>query len=593
MLGLFLVFFGWSALNWLNRPRARSSSKGEKSSSKKSRPAAPWLGAGIGGAVIGFLFFSYLASILTCIISTRSKDLSATAFFAVWLASGALGAVVGGRWKVAGWTMAGLAAGPCLTLIVTAMFGIHTLLIRIILVVVFTMLLTAPLLVPRHPAVHRLLLISCTSIVGIVTFLDGVALFAPPEDSSASWLDLWVVFFAADDSASETAAMKKWGSSAFKGYIAGAVLGAVIGSVFEAILHKHAGEDPEAEWNDYLGTYTERFENGTFPGAYDRAGMFEPTPSPWRKIANLFANARTPSPASYGNLPGGGRERSSSPLTERSGGMGAARRARSTRSARSGRTARGAPARFEALSKRDKDLEEGGSDSESDATEFDSDDEDGGAPKAKMIGMDDGTPALATLGRRPQMENYGGYALPKPPILSPAPSYTTAAPISSTLSGSTAKGSDAGASSPIAEVEKALAVYRDGDAATERATSPAVDQKVPMANIDEKAELRSTSSPPPASASANASANAQAPASPGARMVPATPSLINAISRIQQAQEQTRAWHASQPPAAYSAAAADAAEGPDSRPTSPPVGAAGASAAGFDKWWKKEVGERS
>lgn len=517
-LGLFLVFFGWASYNWTTRPRSQT---GKKIGSKDISSRAI-LGGGIGGTVVGFLFMSMLSTLIVCAVCSSGErpSPSSTAFFVIWLVPGLLGAALGGHLRIVGRLMAGLAAGASSTLILTAMFGIHTLLIRIVLIAVLCPILTSPLLLPRTTMIQKHLLNASTSIFGMLILLDGVSLFAPPKESSDSWLNLWVLLFSGDESASKDSIIQAWGTGSFKGYIAGAVLGSIIGFLFEFFFHKHAAENADEEWNDYLGTYTSRFEkNGSdlrhggsgMPGAFDgsRAGLFEPSPNVFARIGDFFAGNSKSEPASYGNLPGG---QNTSPLTERSSSKRS--RARSSRSkattTRSAKTKRGTPARFEALGKRDLDLEacQESDEEDSDATEFDSDDD---LSNSKAKDKDGNS-----------LQNYGGYSLPvisggglKPPGLleSPSPSYRTSGTesltnTSSTLSGSTKQGSitNGGGS----EVHKPLDVYRDKDVTS-------------TSQVD----------------------------SNGQKIVAATPSLINAISRIQQAQAQARAWQAQQQNSPY------------------------------------------
>ncbi|KAN0063628.1 hypothetical protein ACQY0O_004078 [Thecaphora frezii] len=561
--GLLLILFGWSSLFWLHKLGDRSRSRiDEKPLDRHGRAIkerrrccnGPPLAGGAGGLVVGFVFFSYTGLVVVCAACAKSGgSISSGALFVVWLLPGLVGAVLGGHFAFCARVFAGLVAGPCLSVVVTAMFGIHALIIRTVIVVVFTCLATAPLLVPNRSVLHFHLVNACLSIAGMVALLDGVALYAPPKASSAAWIDLWVVLFAADGSASLTAAIRKWGSSSFKGYIAGAVLGAVIGFVFELVLHKRASQDPEAEWNAYLGSYTQRFESGmeaAMPGLLHggpmghRAGSFEPSPSPWSRISNLFGRAGSSKPASYGNLPTASNDVERSPLTERpGGGMRKDRRKARTgagrKKVRTATTTKG-PAKFSALSKRELDSGE----SDSDLTDYDSDDTmqklhpRGGGGGGDHDEEDDMVSPLAQLQKvaasSPTVENYRGYALPRPP------SYrTNSAGASSTWSGSTAASSntsgsrhsdrEAGPPTPSAaacDVERPFSLYKDGDA-LERVASPTSSLSIAPSG---GSILTSRST---------ATATAPAP-------VPATPSLINAISRIQAAQAQARAWQEAQ-----------------------------------------------
>lgn len=542
--GLFLLFFGYASLFWLHKlglpgrqqsvaaglaealPGINSKKRGSSGRRARSRTI---LGGGVGGVLVGFLFFSYLAAVINnaICVDDGKKTLAAGAYFAVWLAPGLLGAVIGGHFALLTRAMAGILGGTAFTIILTAMFGIRTLLIRAILIAIFTVLLTAPLVQPRAKVVQMLILNACTSLIGMVTFLNGVALVAPSVEPSSNWLDLWTVLFMHDDATSKDVLVDAWGTSVFKGYIAGAVLGSVFGFVFELIFHRRCGHDPESEWNQYLGTYTQHMEGGATAyddpakagaqaraavlGSSSRAGMFEPAPSAWQRMVDFF-DSESARPAHYGNLSGDGSLMGSS-VGEK------IRRKRSTRSAR---TARGGPARFEALSKRDDDH----SDSSDDEKHHDQDDDDD--DDMTEFGSDDGKrkdgearDTVAELSKEsPASINYGGYALPRPPLLSTNTNASSggssnrsrdAGSGDSRLTGTTAKDSNAGDGSAQRgsrtssnDVHKPAHIYRDG------AASPPLP--------------------------------AQQPASASPASVPATPSLIHAISRIQLAQQQARVW---------------------------------------------------
>uniref|UniRef100_V5GW27 DUF4203 domain-containing protein n=2 Tax=Kalmanozyma brasiliensis (strain GHG001) TaxID=1365824 RepID=V5GW27_KALBG len=361
--GLFLLFFGWASFFWgstLGMSRKRVDERAKKRSRFGPLFAGPPLAGGVGGIIIGFLFFSFLTTVVTAAICVgESKSVSSAAYFVIWLLPGLLGAFLAGHWPLFARAFTGLLAGSCLTLIITAMFGIQTLIIRAIVIAVCTSLITAPLLLPGRSVIHFHLLNMCTSIIGMVTFLDGVALVAPSHDSSASWIDLWVLLFALDRSSSEVSARRKWGTSVFKGYIAAAVLGPLVGFLFEFIFHTHAAEDPDMEWNKYLGAFTERLEHQTVAEMYDRAGAFEPAPTAWQKVSRAFGRSR--GPAAYDNILAA-NDLEKSPFTN----LPSPRSRRRARRARSTKP-RGGPAKFAAAKRPPLD------ESDDDTTDYDSD----------------------------------------------------------------------------------------------------------------------------------------------------------------------------------------------------------------------------
>lgn len=573
--GLIVLFFGYASLFWLSNTKTPRILQ-RHSGSSKNRASVPGnyendnrhstsprhiLSGGIGGVLVGFLFFSYLAAVIhnaTCVDTGRSA-LSPAAYFAVWLVPGLFGAILGSSFAWLTRAMAGVLGATCLTVILTAVFGIKTLLIRAILLGILTLVLTSPLLLPRNRFVRMIVLNVCTSVIGMVTFLNGVALVAPAKQPSSNWLDLWTVLFMKKSIGDDDALVAAWGSSVFKGYIAGAVLGSAVGFAFELLLHRHAGEDPESEWNQYLGTYTQRIEEGaaapdnesptlsrfgarkpkTAAEMAARAGLFEAAPTPWQRMVDYF-DSDASRPVRYGNLSGDGTS-----LLGKAGGDGGAGhdtgspslsavdRMRQKRSTRNGRTSRGGPARFEALSKRDEDCAEA-SEEETDFDEemlprkakggktLDDDDDEstdcgsaaGDKKEAANTGGSavDGLPVLSKNG--PVLSRYGGDPLPQPPRLnSPLSEHTESS--NSHLSGTTARNTSTRGSG---EIRRSAHVYRDGDSG--RRVSAGVGT----------------------GGAGDAAAAAAHPAEWPPQQLPVTPSLIHAISRVQRAQQQARDW---------------------------------------------------
>lgn len=482
-----------------------------------------------------------------------------------------------------------------MTLILTALFGIHTILVRSVLLAIFCVALTTPLLVPpksRYARTKRFLLNLDTSIVGAVTFLDGVALFAPPKESSRAWIDLWTLLFAPDNSPSQKLTIQHWGSAAFKGYIAGAVLSVAISVAFEAWFHRSAGESAEDEWNEYLGVYTGRMEKGAgaaggdvdVPSATEggdlrigfssRAGMFQESEPLWKRILNRLddRSPRNPPPAQYGNIAGGAsapspggfsftqRKPSSSTRPKRAVSM--ASTASTTTPARfqavTASSSRKGTTKLHGLAERgeydDEDDDDDDSYAKGDGT-LDDDDDDSDATDVEdnqktiraskslfQKSKDNATKeALDTVSALPKLINYGGYALPPPQVLfsssiapsSRPPSFRTdsassasggvsgSASVGSQLSGSTAVTTGSTSSSPTSTVEKPFTSYRDsGDSPSQRTGTSTSAATAPR-----------LSAPPASNGAPHFSA-------------PATPSLINAIDRIQRAQQQARQWAA-------------------------------------------------
>lgn len=553
ILGVFLLFFGLPSFYWATSPRFAP---------RAGKTSRRILGGGVGGALVGFLTGSFLAGIITNAVSTRRQTtLTPGGVFATWLAPGLVLGLVSAHVRLLSRIFLGLLSGVCLTLILTATFGIHTILARSVLLAIFCVALTLPQIIPpsktRYPRTKRFLLNFNTSVVGAKTFLDGVALFAPPLDASRAWIDLWTLLFAPDESPSQHITIQAWGSGAFKGYIAGAILSIAISVAFEAWFHSNAGESAEDEWNEYLGVYTDRLEKGSGEAGAEplinaaaaptsRAGMFEQPLPLWRRIADRLEHGSSrgrrarDGPAQYGNIAGGASapaaggfsftQRSPSSMTKK---RPAAYRSTSRSSA--------APARFQPSSAKsqrklgdvkeyddeDDDDDQAGrqSDSDSDATDVDAEDAaavTAGKSKFKSrLFQSREAEALDTVPALPKLVNYGGYALPAPTsttgsTLSATPSSrppsfrtdsdSSASGRTSQLSGSTA------VSAADGDVTKPFTSYRDGDAGGAAAKSGSNASRTPRSSA------------------------------PAALSTPATPSLINAIERIQRAQEQARQW---------------------------------------------------
>jgi hypothetical protein len=474
--GLILVFFGYASFFWLNRNGSgrstRASPLGSHPHNKsRQRDDRPILSGGVGGLLMGFLFFSYLASVIhnTLCADDGKKALSAGAFFGVWLLSGILGATSCGYFFFMAKVATSVLGGTSLILIITATFGIEAILIRAILLAIIVTFLTAPLLAPRINAIQKLVINACTSLAGIVNLLNGIALFAPSHEASSNWIDLWTMLFCSNTSPSKTSIISAWGSGAFKGYIAGAILGAVVGFLFELFFHSQSGTSADSEWNEYLGTYTSKFDLhssshksrldlATSMGAAARAGLFEPAPSAWQKMVDYFDADKAKYPAQYGNLSRVGT--SSESITDK------ARKRISTK-----RATKNGPARFQALSNRD-DF----GDQESICSSDEDDDTKDVKDHINDSGDEETNDLLSSLSK-----------LQRPPLSSPS-SFNA-----SVLSGTTANNST-------------------------------------QSRVSSSQEL---------------SEKQRHPSLPSPAAVAATPSLINAITRIQAAQEAARNWHQS------------------------------------------------
>jgi hypothetical protein len=381
--GLLLLFFGLASFYWLTKwrlqhhhssdnvalvsalPILKQGHPRQKASGRKGRRAI--IGGGVGGLLVGFLGVSYTVALIhnTLSVEHGRRPLPASAFFAVWFVSGLIGACLCGHFSLMSRMVTALLGAASFVVILMAVFSIRLLLVRVTLLSIFAVFFVVPLIQPHAKQLQMLLLNACTSFIGIVTFLNGVALVSPSVEQSSAWVDLWTLLFVGNKYIDQSQLTSIWQSSVFKGFAAASVIGAVVGFVFEWLFHRQCGNDPDADWNQYLGNYTKQFET-TNPKLYDdpairtdsgaspRAGMFEPAPSAWQKMVDFFDSDHS-RPAHYGNLSGDdsyslatSQTKSTSPLTEK---------IRKKRSDRSSLTLRDQPARFTPLSKIDREDE--------------------------------------------------------------------------------------------------------------------------------------------------------------------------------------------------------------------------------------------
>ncbi|KAK0548353.1 hypothetical protein OC845_003625 [Tilletia horrida] len=665
---------------------------------RSNRQPALAFPTGIGGSITSALFCVNLTMFITAAVlshrmlaATSSSQppptLAAGAFFAATLLPFLTGFFLLSRLTFLPRSLAGLAGACAITRLLTALFGIHTLLIRIVILAVCALLLAAPLIpLPGRAAhVQRLVCTLATAVWGGISVLDGVVLLilsqarnnitdlprqtstqgdlmpnAEGAQAAASWLDTWSLLLAPDGSSTVQNASEHWGTSAFKGCIAASILVPVLGLLFQAVLQHRAaagktgffgiwgggggpgsaGKDADEEWNDILGSYTQRYEKGvrelegSMPANYAdlggpngrsvyRAGLFEPAPSAWSRVANFFGGNQ--GPARYGNVGA-----SQAPLGAADGAPGSSpatglrtleavaaasdldlnlvagsgflngpgkhgRKKGQAKGAKKG--SKDAPARFQSTLARDANhsdddtlLSDGDQDAkdsppyDSDSDDYDSDSD----PKATDVKRANPTPVSFQLpsSRKPAVSGLPppSSSTPPPALLSPSPTHVSPRPPSyrtntdassgdssgpgSGLSGTTAGSGSGGKSAGL------RSIMVTGSAAQRSASSESAKKSpnsgtVPMLITSTRgATTRSVSSPlSPSGPTASSALPPPMPAPPAGTAaagsnayVPATPSLVNAISRIQRAQEQARAWHAAQATKLEEAKTADSKE---------------------------------
>ncbi|KAE9393628.1 hypothetical protein BT96DRAFT_923914 [Gymnopus androsaceus JB14] len=232
---------------------------------------------GVGGMMLGYAFGLHLSTFLALIIPTSSSSsLSSSAFIAVWILSSISTAILGGRYILVALVLAGLSGGALFALSVCVI--IHPeLSTRVILVSVCMSLLTlaiilATLIPPLHRFKHPLLRFAASS----------TGAFGP--SSALSWASVW--------SHLALAASTAWGTNAEKGYSALFCLLPIAGAAADWGLWRKWGTNPDEKWDSYLAEYAANLPNDT-----KRAGTFQPFASVWDK---MFGHAEAVSVPSSG-----------------------------------------------------------------------------------------------------------------------------------------------------------------------------------------------------------------------------------------------------------------------------------------------------
>ncbi|KAI0823299.1 hypothetical protein BC628DRAFT_1325331 [Trametes gibbosa] len=222
------------------------------------------LEGGIGGAAIGYVTGVHFTTFLSLLVPNTTSDapLKPGAFVAAWLLSGILFAALAARWKYAALVFAGLSGYSTLALALAVI--VHpSLLTRHVLVAVFTPIGLLMCLLPIARTQHVFVRVGMASAGAFGTIL-AISLLA----HLSSWGDVWSRFWVHDGN--------EWGTSKEKGLSAAFCLFLVVGSASDWFLKVKLGENPDEKWDSYLAEYA-----ATLPNARDRAGTFRPLQSFW------------------------------------------------------------------------------------------------------------------------------------------------------------------------------------------------------------------------------------------------------------------------------------------------------------------------
>jgi hypothetical protein len=140
------------------------------------------------------------------------------------------------------------------------------LMVRVVLVSVFTPLLAILTVLPISATRHV-----CLRVASASTGCFGLTLSVALLSHQQPWADVYARLWTADG--------EGWGTAAEKGLSAGYCLLLGLGCACDWLLHRHFGENPDQRWDAYLADYA-----ANLPNQGERAGVFEPLASPFAKL---------------------------------------------------------------------------------------------------------------------------------------------------------------------------------------------------------------------------------------------------------------------------------------------------------------------
>ncbi|KAH9841345.1 uncharacterized protein C8Q71DRAFT_700444 [Rhodofomes roseus] len=237
---------------------------------KRIESSIRWLSmfeGGAGGVAAGYVFAVHLVTFMSSLIPsvTTSATLSPKAFLATWLLSALCCMFLGGRWKYLALAFAGIAGYS--TFGVACAVMIHpSLMARIVLVSIFTPIGLILCLLPLAKYQHAFLRFA-TSSVGAFGVVLSVAILANIPVWREVWARLWI------DNANG------WGSSVEKGLSTVYCVLLLCGSACDWFLHRKLGENPDEKWDGFLADYV-----AALPNEADRAGTYKPLSSFWSRL---------------------------------------------------------------------------------------------------------------------------------------------------------------------------------------------------------------------------------------------------------------------------------------------------------------------
>ncbi|KZT64269.1 hypothetical protein DAEQUDRAFT_732827 [Daedalea quercina L-15889] len=252
---------------------------------KRIESSLRWLSmfaGGVGGIVSGYIFAVHLVTFLALLVPTvtTSAGLSSKSFLAVWLLSALCCMFLGGRWKYAALVLAGISGYSTFGVACSVM--IHpSLVARIVLVSIFTTIGLILCLLPLAKYQHAFLRVATSSAGAFGVVLSIATLADIPV-----WREVWERLWISDADG--------WGSSIEKGLSTVYCVFLLGGCACDWFLHRKLGENPAEKWDSYLADYV-----SMLPNEADRAGTFRPLASFWSRVFGHHTAEDVPSEIIY------------------------------------------------------------------------------------------------------------------------------------------------------------------------------------------------------------------------------------------------------------------------------------------------------
>lgn len=228
------------------------------------------LGGGVGGLLSGWCFGVHFTTFLSLLVPAVSSaaPIGSNSFLAAWLISSITLALFGGRWRYSAIALSGITGGALFSLLICVLLH-PSLTSRVIMTAIFMPLITLLCLLP-FPTIQYHALRLANASAGAVGLIISIALLS----NEPNWASPWERYWVSDG--------ELWGSSKEKGLAASACILLAIGFVVDFLLKRKLGECPDASWDSYLSNFSTNLP--------DRAGKFTPPQGFMSKL--LHSNAK-------------------------------------------------------------------------------------------------------------------------------------------------------------------------------------------------------------------------------------------------------------------------------------------------------------